>query len=198
MQEVTLPGGETVTIPAEIGPEWFEHNKTGYLDPRFLAPYANQPRLYMDETKLEELATNVASQGVRESIVVTPVAMAPWATFGDGDEHLPFLIVSGHRRRQAALAGGIGAVPIVVRVYADKAAFEEDAETLNDHRQDLSEIEDGFRWRRKIENGEKITHLVERSGRAYQWIQGRVHLTYLCPTIQKKLLLNCSHVTDWQ
>lgn len=185
MQQVTLPGGETVLIPTTITDEWFRHRKTGYLDPSLLAPYAKQPRLYMDPAKLAELKASVASQGVRESLVLTPMCKAPWAVCHAGDENLPFLIVSGHRRRETAVDGSVPAVPVEVRIYQTEAEFNEDAETLNDHRQNLSEIEEGWRYRRKVEAGEKLTHLVERTGHPFQWIQGRIYLTHLCPTIQK-------------
>lgn len=182
---VKLPNGETVSVPSHINKEWFVDKKTGYVGPKLLAPYANQPRTYIDEDKLKELEASIKSQGVRESIVVTPMSLAPWAAVAFGDEQLPFLIVSGHRRHRGALGADILAVPIEVRVYADEEAFNRDAEVLNDHRVNLSEIEEGWQFRRKIEAGRKITHLVEETGHAFQWIQGRIYLTYLCPHLQK-------------
>lgn len=185
LRDVELPGGEIVKVPSELSSDWFTHKKTGYLDPKWLAPYADQPRMHMNEADLQELQASVASQGVRESLVITPVKFAPWATFHPGDEHLPFLIVSGHRRRQTAKEAGIPAVPVEVRIYADREAFEDDADILNDHRADLSEIEQGYRFQRKLERGVKISHLVGSTGHSYVMIMGRINLTRLCPTIKK-------------
>lgn len=187
LKKVALPGGEIVEIPSVIEDTWFENRQTGHVDPALLAPHVKQPRLHMDPVKLAELKASVASQGVRESVVVTPMKHAPWAVVNQGNETLPFLIVSGHRRREAALSGKVLAVPIEVRLYESEAAFNEDAETLNDHRQDLSEIEEGWRYRRKLEAGDKITHMSDRTGHAVQWIQARIHLTYLSPRIQERV-----------
>lgn len=187
MQQVLLPNGEKVEVPIEITEDWFSHRKTGHLDPNTLAPYAKQPRMYMDPTKLAELKASVASQGVRESLVITPMCKAPWAVVNPGDENLPFLIVSGHRRHQTATESSVSAVPVEIRLYNSEKAFNDDAEALNDHRQNLSEIEEGWRYRNKVEAGERMTHLVEQTGHAFQWIQGRIFLTYLCPSIQKKV-----------
>ena len=186
LKTVILPNKEVVEIPTEIDPEkWFINRKSGYVDPACLAPYANQPRTYIDPDKLRELESNIAYQGVRDSIIVTPSCKASWATFHDGDEDKPFLIVSGHRRRGASLKAEVSAVPIEVRIYKDQAAFDDDAETLNNHRQNLSDFEDGLRFRRRIERGVKIKDISEVSEHTNQALWERVHLTYLCPELQK-------------
>ena len=151
-----------------------------------LAPYPNQPRKYIDLDRLAELEASVSRRGVRDSVVVTPVSMAPWSGLEEGDVR-PFLIVSGHHRTAASVKAGLQAVPYVVRVYASKSEFERDAEVLNDHRENLSEIEEGWSYRNRIADGEKIMQIVDDSGKTYPYVRGRINLTYLCPTIQERI-----------
>ena len=187
-KRVTLPRGEEVEIPtAHPDPSWFEHEKSGYVDPSMLAPYFNQPRRYIDPTKLDELKANIKHNGVRESLVVTPRSKAPWAEEGPAYEGTLWRIVSGHRRQRSSIEVGLEAVPVVVRLYPDEASFKADAEILNENREKLSEIEDGFILLDRLKRGEKITHIVNESGKSYQHLMGRIALTKLSPDIQARL-----------
>ena len=185
MPEVILPNKEVVDIPLVIDPNiWFVNEMSGYVNPRLLAPYPDQPRKYMDPAKLEELESSVARIGVREQILVTPTSMAPWSNLEEGDTR-PFLVVSGHRRHSTSVKVDLSAVPIKVRIYKNKAAFDMDATTLNEHRVNLSEIEEGWIYRDRVNQGEKLTHIRDETGKAFQWLQSRINLTYLCPSIQE-------------
>ena len=185
---VTLPNGENVDILVGAPDEsWFVHGKTGYLDPKMLAPYYRQPRRYIDPAKLAELQANIAHNGVREAVLITPRHLAPWAEEGPEYEGTFWRIVSGHRRQKSSVKADLPAVPVIVRVYATEAAFKADAEILNDHRENLSEIEEGYILLDRLERGEKITHIVAESGKSYQHLMGRVALTKLSPEIQALL-----------
>ncbi len=185
---VTLPNGEAVSIPGNAPDEsWFVHGKTGYVDPTMLAPYARQPRRYIDPSKLEELKVNIMHNGVREAILITPRHLAPWAEEGPEFEGTLWRIVSGHRRHKSSVEATLPAVPVTIRIYPNEHAFKADAEILNDHRENLSEIEEGYILLDRLDRGEKITHIVEESGKSYQHLMGRVALTRLCPEIQALL-----------
>ena len=122
----------------------------------------NQPRKYIDLDRLAELEASVSRRGVRDSVVVTPVSMAPWSGLEEGDVR-PFLIVSGHRRTAASVKAGLQAVPYVVRVYASKSEFERDAEVLNDHRENLSEIEEGWSYRNRIARQKNAPSMIGKT-----------------------------------
>ena len=186
-RHAVLPTGEKVRVLEPANGSGYTHKHIGYIDPRMLAPYAEQPRTYIDPRKLAELKESIKNTGVRDNIIVTPLpkALALGATVESGDEELPFMIVSGHRRRRSAVEAELEAVPIEIRLYDSKSELDDDAGILNDNRENLSEIEEGYRFRQRIEEGgEKITHIVAATGKAFQHIQGRIALTYLAEDIQ--------------
>src|SRR5215471_18828932 len=79
------------------------------VDINRLAPNAFQPRGHVDESRLDELARSIKSNGVIQPIVVRRA--------GDG-----FEIIAGDRRWRAARLAGLARVPVVVR---DVAAGQE-------------------------------------------------------------------------
>src|ERR671937_1646866 len=66
-----------------------------------LVPNAYQPRGQVDETRLENLAQSIKSNGIIQPIVVRQA----------GDR---FEIVAGERRWRAALRAGLQRVPVVI------------------------------------------------------------------------------------
>src|SRR4030095_13071282 len=74
------------------------------VDP--LAPNQHQPRLQMDEGKLDELAASIKANGVIQPILVRRA----------GDR---YHIIAGERRWRAAQRAGLHKVPVVVREIAD-------------------------------------------------------------------------------
>jgi ParB/RepB/Spo0J family partition protein len=101
-----------------------------YLDPTELIPNPRNPRTSLGD--LTELAASIAAGGVLEPIIVAPSEVGG------------YLVLFGHRRRQAAIDAGLAAVPCIVRPeYAAN-----DAEQLvgmlaeNLHRADLTAVEE--------------------------------------------------------
>jgi len=88
-------------------PDAPEPTRTGGIevDVDLLAPNQHQPRLQMDETKLEELAQSIKSNGIIQPILVRR----------DGDR---FRIIAGERRWRAAQRAGLLRVPVIVREVA--------------------------------------------------------------------------------
>src|SRR6266511_3170566 len=70
-----------------------------------LTPNDFQPRIHVDDARLQELAQSIKSNGVIQPIVVRNV----------GDR---FQIIAGERRWRAAKLAGLRRVPIVVRDVA--------------------------------------------------------------------------------
>jgi ParB family chromosome partitioning protein len=102
-----------------------------------LAPNTFQPRSQVDETRLDELAQSIRSNGVIQPIVVRQT----------GER---FEIIAGERRWRAAQRAGLQRVPIVVRELAPgrEQALLELALIENIQREDLNPIDEALAYRR--------------------------------------------------
>ena len=123
-------------------PDAPETARTGPLevDVDRLAPNEQQPRLQMDETRLEELAASIRANGVIQPILVRR----------DGSG---YRIIAGERRWRAAQRAGLLKVPVVVRDVpptADKELLEL-AIIENVQREDRNPIDEALAYQRLIE-----------------------------------------------
>jgi ParB/RepB/Spo0J family partition protein len=188
IHRVSLPDDTFASVSSVPEDWWSVPNGSGFVDPKMLAPDPNQPRKMMTESRLRELQESVASKGVRESIAVTPRHHTPWAAVAKEHDHCYFIIVSGHRRVQAAIRSGIGAVPVKVVIYKNEADHREDAALLNANREDINEIEEGetFVYLRSL--GRTIEQLATTFGKEAVQVYGRINLTKLHHDIQEMVL----------
>jgi ParB family chromosome partitioning protein len=76
------------------------------VDIDLLAPNQQQPRLNMDDAKLEELAASIKANGIIQPILVRRTGTT-------------YRIIAGERRWRAAQKAGLQRVPVVVRDVAD-------------------------------------------------------------------------------
>ena len=104
------------------------------LDIDLLVPNPRQPRLQMDETKLEELAQSIRANGVIQPIVVRRA----------GDQ---YEIVAGERRWRASQRAGLLKVPVAVKEIPDDKLLEV-ALIENIQRENLTPIEEAQAYRR--------------------------------------------------
>jgi ParB family chromosome partitioning protein len=104
------------------------------LDIDLLTPNPRQPRVQMDDTRLEELAQSIRSHGVIQPILVRRA--------GEKTE-----IVAGERRWRAAQRAGLLKVPVVYRDVPDDQLLEV-ALIENIQREDLNPIEEAQAYRR--------------------------------------------------
>jgi ParB family transcriptional regulator, chromosome partitioning protein len=102
-----------------------------------LTPNAFQPRLHVDDTRLQELAQSIKANGVIQPIVVRKT----------GER---FQIIAGERRWRAAKLAGLVRVPIVVRDVEPgrEKSLLEMALIENIQREDLNPIEEALAYRR--------------------------------------------------
>jgi ParB family chromosome partitioning protein len=102
-----------------------------------LSPNDFQPRAYVDDDRLKELATSIVSNGVIQPIVVRKV----------GDR---FQIIAGERRWRAARLAGLQRVPVVVRTVetGQERSLLEMALIENIQRENLNPIEEALGYRR--------------------------------------------------
>jgi ParB family transcriptional regulator, chromosome partitioning protein len=108
------------------------------MDLDLLVPNPRQPRTYIDEARLEELAQSIRSNGVIQPLLVRRV---------EGR----FEIVAGERRWRAAQRAGLLKVPIVVRDVDDDHLLQI-ALIENIQRDDLNPIEEAQAYRRLIDD----------------------------------------------
>ncbi len=101
-----------------------------------LRPMANQPRRNFDDGPLDELAESIKSRGMLQPIVVR-----------DMDGH--YEIVAGERRWRAAQRAQLHQVPVIIRDFDDRTAFEL-AIIENIQREQLNAWEEGNSYARLI------------------------------------------------
>jgi ParB/RepB/Spo0J family partition protein len=185
---VVLPDGEVVAVSLSQEPWWTTQNATGYLDPTRLSPDPDQPRRHINPDRLSELLESIETRGVRETITITPLSMAPWARPAPGFENAFFLVVSGHRRRDGAAQVGVKAVPVKVKIYASEMDHRMDASLLNKGRDDLTALEEGMEIVHLRSLGWKLEPLCKAFGfKASVQVYNRINLTKLDPAIQARL-----------
>jgi len=102
-----------------------------------LEPNDFQPRSYVDDARLQELAQSIRANGIIQPIVVRRV----------GDR---FQIIAGERRWRAAKVAGLLRVPVVVRDVGPgkEQSLLEMALIENIQREDLNPIEEALAYRR--------------------------------------------------
>ncbi len=107
------------------------------IDVDLLEPNTQQPRVQMDDARLDELARSIRANGIIQPIVVRKVGSR-------------FQIIAGERRWRAAQRAGLVKVPIVVRdmpAGGDKKLLEM-ALIENIQREDLNPIEEAAAYQR--------------------------------------------------
>ncbi len=137
-----------------------------------LQPGKYQPRTYMDQEALKELAESIKTQGVIQPILVRPVA--------DGQ----YEIIAGERRWRASRIAGLQTVPVVIRDIPDTQALAV-ALIENIQREDLNPLEQAAGIQRLI-NEFGMTHQVaaDALGRSRTAITNLLRLLELAPPVR--------------
>ena len=109
------------------------------IDIDLLAPNEKQPRVQMDDSKLEELAQSIKENGVIQPILVQKI----------GDL---YRIIAGERRWRAAQRAGLQRVPVIVRDVSpgDKQLLEL-ALIENLQRENLNPVDEALAYQRLAE-----------------------------------------------
>jgi ParB family chromosome partitioning protein len=107
------------------------------VDIDLLAPNDLQPRVQMDDARLQELADSIKANGIIQPILVRRTGTT-------------YRIIAGERRWRAAQRAGLRKVPIVVRDVAEGANKEllELALVENIQRENLSAVDEALAYRR--------------------------------------------------
>jgi len=126
------------------------------------------PRELRRNQALDELGANIKSEGIIEPLIVRPK---------DEDR---FGLVIGQRRFAAGTEfAGPDAVPCIVRSLTDQEAFLLQL-SENDHREDLTPMEQARGYRKLIEEfGYTMQQVNHRTGKSMEFIRLRLKLTDL-------------------
>jgi ParB family chromosome partitioning protein len=154
------------------------------LDIETIHPSSKQPRKHFDDSRLDELAESIRSQGIIQPLVVRVRA-------GGG-----FELVAGERRWRAAQRAGLHQVPAVVREVAESQAFEM-ALVENLQREDLNPIEEAEGYQRLVaEFGYTQESLSARVGKDRSTVANALRLLKLPPAVRAMVIegrLNMGH-----
>jgi ParB family chromosome partitioning protein len=111
------------------------------LDIDRLSPNDSQPRLQIDDARLEELAASIRANGVIQPIVVRKTAEG-------------YRIIAGERRWRAARRAGLTRVPVVVKDVSGAQVEQKVLEMAlieNIQREDLNAIDEAKAYRRLVD-----------------------------------------------
>ena len=124
-------------------PDAPEPVRTGAMevDIDLLSPNEQQPRLHMDDARLEELAQSIKANGVIQPILVRRTGAT-------------YRIIAGERRWRAAQRAGLLKVPVVVRDVAEGAGKQllELALIENIQRENLNPVDEALAYQRLAED----------------------------------------------
>ena len=148
------------------------------LNVLLLKPGKYQPRSYMDETSLNELASSIKAQGVMQPILVRQL---------DDDS---YEIIAGERRWRAAQLAGLTHVPALVRSVKDNVALAM-ALIENIQRENLNPLEEALGIQRLIDEFE-MTHqtAADAVGRSRSAASNLLRLLKLSQPVQNLLMTN--------
>ena len=123
-----IPDTPVAAPPAERGPE---------VDIDLLRPNPFQPRVHVDDSRIDELARSIRAHGVIQPIVVRRA------------EGGAYEIVAGERRWRASQRAGLLTVPVVVRDVPDDRLLAA-ALIENIQREDLNPIDEAAAYEKLI------------------------------------------------
>ena len=151
-----------------------DHGQFKPIDVSLLKRGEYQPRRFIPEHELQELASSIEQHGVMQPIVVRAV----------DDEQYPYEIIAGERRWRAALLAGLTEIPAIVRELSDQVAIAL-ALIENIQRQDLNPIDQAVALQRfHDEFGLSHQEIAETVGKARATVSSLLRLLSLPEAIK--------------
>jgi ParB family chromosome partitioning protein len=151
------------------------------LDVDQIEPSEFQPRLHIDDTRLDSLAASIRANGVVQPVVVRRV----------GPDR--YQIIAGERRWRAAQRAGLTRVPVVVKDVAagNHAQLLEWALIENLQREDLNPIEEATAFQR-LATEFHLTHdeIATRVGKDRSTVANTIRLLKLAPEVRAEVSTN--------
>ncbi|MDV2468993.1 ParB/RepB/Spo0J family partition protein [Acinetobacter chinensis] len=164
-----------------------DHGQLKQIDVNLLKRGEYQPRRFINEQELEELAASIKKHGVMQPIVIRSVA---------DDEVHPYEIIAGERRWRAAKQAGLTEIPAIVRDLTDQVAIAL-ALIENIQRQDLNPIDQAMALQRFHEEfGLSHQEIAETVGKARTTVSNLLRLLALAEPVKDLMqqgLLDMGH-----
>ena len=164
-----IPDAPAVAAPARTPLE---------LDVDQIEPSEFQPRLHIDDARLEGLAASIRANGVLQPVVVRRV----------GAER--YQIIAGERRWRAAQRAGLTRVPVVVKEVppGQEGQLLEWALIENLQREDLNPIEEATAYQR-LATEFQLSHeaIATRVGKDRTSVTNTVRLLKLAPEVRAEV-----------
>ena len=163
-----------------------DHGQLKQIDVHLLRRGEYQPRRYINEQDLQELAASIEKHGVMQPIVIRPIE----------DEKYPYEIIAGERRWRAAQLAGLTEVPAIVRDLTDQVAIAL-ALIENIQRQDLNPIDQAMALQRfHDEFGLSHQEIADTVGKARTTVSNLLRLLTLAEPVKdfmQQSLLDMGH-----
>ena len=146
-----------------------DHGQLKQMDVTQLKRGAYQPRRFIGEQDLQELAASIKKHGVMQPIVIRP---------SENDE-TPYEIIAGERRWRAAQLAGLTEIPAIVRDLTDQVAIAL-ALIENIQRQDLNPVDQALALQRFHEEfGLSHQEIADTVGKARTTVSNLLRLLSL-------------------
>ena len=158
----------------QIEAQAIDHGQLKQIDINLLKRGEYQPRRFIQEQDLKELASSIEKHGVMQPIVIRPIE----------DEKYPYEIIAGERRWRAAQLAGLKEIPAIVRDLNDQVAIAL-ALIENIQRQDLNPIDQALALQRfHDEFGLSHQEIAETVGKARTTVSNLLRLLSLDDAIK--------------
>ena len=152
-----------------------DHGQLKQIDVNLLKRGEYQPRRFIQEQDLQELAASIEKHGVMQPIVIRPT---------DDVQH-PYEIIVGERRWRAAQLAGLTEIPAIVRDLTDQVAIAL-ALIENIQRQDLNPIDQAMALQRfHDEFGLSHQEIAETVGKARTTVSNLLRLLTLAEPVKE-------------
>ncbi|MEF9957675.1 MAG: ParB/RepB/Spo0J family partition protein [Acinetobacter sp.] len=146
-----------------------DHGQLKQIEVTQLKRGTYQPRRFINEQDLQELAASIKKHGVMQPIVIRPI----------DDEEFAYEIIAGERRWRAAQIAGLTEIPAIVRDLTDQVAIAL-ALIENIQRQDLNPIDQALALQRFHEEfGLSHQEIADTVGKARTTVSNLLRLLSL-------------------
>lgn len=152
-----------------------------------ISPSKMNPRKTFNQDELQELADNIARQGLLQPITVRPTEW--YDEVQDGQTvSIPekYEIVCGERRYRACSLNKMETIPCIVREMTDDEALDAMI-TENLQRKDVDPVEEAEAFTILSGKGQGVAELAARFGRSESYIRDRMRLVSLIDPLKKEL-----------
>ena len=151
-----------------------DHGQLKQIDVNQLKRGEYQPRRFIDEADLQELAASIQKHGVMQPIVIRPI----------NDAEHAYEIIAGERRWRAARIAGLTEIPAIVRDLTDQVAIAL-ALIENIQRQDLNPIDQALALQRFHEEfGLSHQEIADTVGKARTTVSNLLRLLSLTDEVK--------------